>query len=572
MGTDISQAINYARSGKTSEARQLAEANLVEHPEDAETWHLLGLLDNMSGTPTTAVTRFRRAISLNPNVAKYHSNFGNALLKINQTADAEQEYRRALELDPGHLPAAFNLAALLQDHARFEEAIKILTPFDNGKDETGETDLLLGKLFEKTDQAQKALAHFKTAVSLNPSYAEAWAQLAILQEITNQTDDAQISVIQGLALAPNLPDLLIVKARLLRRNKQFEQAIQTLSELELDVLPDIPASHALNQWGTNLDRLDRPSEAMEKFIAAKKRQAQSQPDISMDAQNYLAHLDKALTRDYSQLANQIAPENDPDPVFLIAFPRSGTTLLDQILDSHPSIQTLEEKPLITTLIKAHPEIFETGDVNVKPLIPTVRKHLQQLYFDLAAQHVDIVADNIWVDKLPLNITLVPQILQIFPRARFILALRHTCDVVLSSQMHLFKLNAAMAHFQTLEDTAQLYAKVMKLWRKFNLELEPSHHVVRYENLISQFEEEISSLLGYLNLPWDERLRQHTEHAKNRGRINTPSYHQVTEPLYTRASGRWIRYRNELAPVLPVLEPAMQYLGYTALTDQTHLTH
>lgn len=566
MSTAITQAIEYARQGNIGDARRLAEANLESDPDDAETWHLLGVLDNIAGSPAEAIEHFQRAIALDPKVAKYHCNFGNALLKTSRAADAERAYRRALELEPGHTAAAYNLASLLHEQDRLAEALAILVPFQNGQDVTGGIDQLLGSLFEKTGQLQKALSHYRSALARNPANAGAWSRLAYLQEFTNQVDEAWASVDRGLALTPDSPSLQVVKARLLRRAKEFEQAIHTLGALALDALPNAIASIALNEWGTNLDRLNRPAEAMEKFIAAKERQARGLPDISSEARAYLAELDRFLALDTSPLARQSAPANDPEPVFLIGFPRSGTTLLDQILDSHPSIQTLEEIPLIATIVDTHPEHFGTTDNTVRPLAPALRQQLQKRYFELAARHVEVERGSVWVDKFPLNITRVHQILQIFPRARFILALRHSCDVVLSTQSHLFNLNMAMAHFQTLEDAARLYAKVMHLWRKFEHDLRPSHHVVRYEDLVSRFEEQIGGVLAFLNLPWDESMRRYAEHARNRERINTPSYHQVVEPLYTRASGRWVRYRRELAPVLPILAPAMQYLGYSASTD------
>lgn len=566
MSPAISQAIDYARQGKTAEARQLAESHLDDHPHDPETWHLLGLLDNLTGSPATAIERFQRAIALDPTVAKYHTNFGNALLRTSRLVDAERAYRRALELERGYHAAAFNLASLLHEQDRLQEALAILVPFDNGQDVTGATDRLLGILYQGADQEQKAIACYKCALARNPEDAEVWARLAYLQELTNLVDEAQASVDRGLAVAPDLPSLQVIKARLLRRADQFEEAIRTLGALALGTVSDPVAAVALNEWGTNLDRLDRPAEAMEKFIAAKKRQTQSMPDIAQESTAYMARLDTSLTRDYRRLAQQITSGTDPEPVFLIGFPRSGTTLLEQILDSHPAIQTLEEKPLIASIVDAYPGHFETPDHSAQPLSPSVRYHLQKLYFELASQHVEIVPGSVWVDKFPLNIVRVHEILQIFPRARFILALRHSCDVVLSSQLHLFKPNAAMAHLQTLEDAARLYAKVMQLWRKFDDELRPSHWVVRYESVISRFEEETGDLLAYLNLTWDEAMRRHSEHARGRARINTPSYGQVTEPLYNRAVGRWQRYRRELAPVLPILEPVMQYLGYSALTN------
>lgn len=285
MSSAISQATDYARRGKTVEARRIAEANLSIHPDDAETWHLLGLLDNIEGSPATALERFRCAIELDPDVAKYHANFGNALRKTNHLGDAEQAYRRALRLDPDHHAAAFNLALLLHEQNRLNEALALLVPFADGRDASGETDRLLGRLYQDADQAQAAIACYRAALARSPERAETWARLAYLQELTNQVDEAQASVERGLALAPDLASLQVVRARLLRRAQRFEEAISTLAALPLASVSDAVAAAALNEWGTNLDRLGRTAEAMEKFVAAKQRQLRDLPKLVLRAGN-----------------------------------------------------------------------------------------------------------------------------------------------------------------------------------------------------------------------------------------------------------------------------------------------
>lgn len=566
MSDAISQAIDCARNGNFIEARKLAEDYLTQCADDAQTWHLLGYLDEMSGSTDQAIQRYQKATELNPGIADYYSDLGLVLFKVNRLSDAENSLRNALELDPKHHHAAYNLALLLNRRNRFTEALSVLFPFDNCNDPSGETDLLLGILYRSLFRNQVALIHAKRSANLNPENAEAWALLADLHEHLNQLTEAENCLNEGLARVPNLPSLLLIKARLLRREKKFKEVTDTISMIQMDRVPDSLAANLLNECGTSLDRLNHPREAMEKFVAAKYRQSLSQPDISELASAYLGFIKEALTLDYNTLARQGMPSDEPDPVFLIGFPRSGTTLLDQILDSHSSIQTLEEKPLIANLVDSNHELFKAVDNRVLPLQANDRHKLQALYFKHAAQYVKTAPDKVWIDRNPHNLALVHQILQIFPRARFILALRHPCDVVLSCQMHLFNQNPAMEHCLTLEGTARLYATVMQLWQTFKEKLHPKHHVIRYENLVTQFDEELDDLLDFLNLPWEENVRKYNEHAKNRGFINTPSYLQVVEPLYTRASGRWMRYKNELAPVLPILEPAIHSLGYDLPPD------
>jgi hypothetical protein len=158
---------------------------------------------------------------------------------------------------------------------------------------------------------------------------------------------------------------------------------------------------------------------------------------------------------------------------------------------------------------------------------------------------------------------VPYILTVFPDARFILALRHPCDCVLSCYMHLFSPNDAMANFYTLEDTAALYAQVMELWRHWAEVLPLRYHRIYYENLVQDLPGEIKPLLDFLGLDWREEMASPHEHAARRTNINTPSRSQVIQPLYKRASGRWHRYQAYLNDIMPMLQPYIEFFGYDA---------
>ena len=116
-------------------------------------------------------------------------------------------------------------------------------------------------------------------------------------------------------------------------------------------------------------------------------------------------------------------------------------------------------------------------------------------------------------------------------------------------------------FLDLEDAALLYDKVMSLWHQYRAVLPLQVHTVRYERLIERFDETVGPLLDFMGVGWDDAVRDHVAAAHRRGRIRTTSYNQVAQPLYTRARGRWQRYRDQMAPVLPILLPWAQRFGY-----------
>ncbi len=250
-----------------------------------------------------------------------------------------------------------------------------------------------------------------------------------------------------------------------------------------------------------------------------------------------------------------------EPIFLIGFPRSGTTLLDQILDSHPALQVIEEQALIENIYRnlaqtaaGYPAALATLDTD------QIRK-LRQQYFDHAARYLEAGAGTHFIDKLPLNTADIGLIARLFPEARIILALRHPCDVCLSCFMQAFAPNDAMANFYTIEDTARLYAEVMGLWQHYESLLPLNYHRVKYEDIVADFAGETRRLLNFLGLDWDARVLEYNRHARARKHINTPSYNQVTEEIYTRARYRWQRYDEQLRPVMPMLAPFIDYFGY-----------
>jgi hypothetical protein len=252
----------------------------------------------------------------------------------------------------------------------------------------------------------------------------------------------------------------------------------------------------------------------------------------------------------------LEPGERTAPVFLVGFPRSGTTLLDTVLMGHPGVLVLEEEPILE---RVGAELG--GMERLAGLAAAEAESLRTLYFDEVDKLLPEAPAHIVIDKLPLNLLAIPLIHRLFPDARIVFAQRHPCDVVLSCFIESFAINDAMANFLDLGDAARLYDLVLTFWQRCRDGLPLAVHDVRYESLVADLEGEARPLLDFLGLPWHDAVLDHQRTARARGTILTPSYSQVIRPLYREAIGRWQRYREQMAPALPLLAPWAAQLGY-----------
>jgi hypothetical protein len=255
-------------------------------------------------------------------------------------------------------------------------------------------------------------------------------------------------------------------------------------------------------------------------------------------------------------AGPVEPERRA-PVFLVGFPRSGTTLLDTILMGHPHTVVMEEHPVINRL-KAE----LGGFAAIASLDEDAIRDAQRRYFEIAAEYADLSSGSVLVDKLPLLLNEAAFIHRIFPNAKFLLALRHPADVLTSCFVANFNLNDAMCNFLRLDTGAEFYDLTFRTWENARQVLPLNVHTVVYEQMVQDPPAILRPVVEALGLEWHEGMLDHTKTAAERGLIKTASYAQVTQPIYTRSVGRWERYRKHLEPVLPVLAPWIEKFGYT----------
>jgi len=445
--------------------------------------------------------------------------------------------------------------------ASFERAVELRPDVPDSYFHLGNT------LFEKGDLTA-AIERFRRAVELRSDYPEAHNKLCQTLERSNRIDELEVALVDAKEKCPaEHPALQLREAELLKRKKDFAAARACLESSEwrsADAETQEAAAYLLCDL---CDRLDDPDVAFGYAADANRICAAGLSAQRTDRGAYFRLIDE-LAAAFAQervagWPERNSAEDGPYPVFLVGFPRSGTTLLNTILHSHADILTTEEVPTVFALESAMREITGGSLDTLAALDAEQIGSLRRVYFDELDKYLEAGdRPKRVVDKLPLNLVQAGVIYRVFPDARFIFAQRHPCDAVLSCHMRAFKMNEGMVNCLDLRSAARLYDSVMRLWTHYQDVLPLQVHTVRYESLIRDFDSTVSACLDFLDMDWDDGVRDYVKTAKHSKQISTPSYDQVTQSLYTGASGRWQRYREHLEPVLPVLLPWAESMGYS----------
>ena len=540
-----------------AEAVEAHEHVVARAPDDFDSWNNLGNARLGLGDFAGSVAALERAVELDPRAAPARLNLAAALVAAGRSADAEAVLRAAARDFPGDARSLYALYVHFKRERRQEEALPVLEQAVARDPDNADYQFKLGVecgLVQRIGDAERA---YRRAVSLDPKLVDAYLGLAVQYEHLNR--EQEFAPLIALAEANGLDQgpLEFIRALEHRRAGRLEEGLESLSRVPAGIEPERTA----HLRATLLDRLGRTDEAFASFDEAN-RHHQAHPT---DPLRRAAETRQELRRELGMLTPEwIAgwpsahpPAERRDPVFLVGFPRSGTTLLDTILMGHPDTVVMEEQPPLNLVELALGGFSRLPEVDAAGIAAARAR-----YFEEVEKIQPLVAGKLLVDKSPLFLSKVPLIRRLFPAARFILALRHPCDVILSCFMSNFRLNAAMSNFLRLEDAAEFYDLTFRHWERSRALFPVKEHTIVYERLIEDLEGEVRPLFDFLGLEWHEGALDHRRTAKARGLVTTASYSQIMEPIYQRAAGRWQRYRRHLEPILPTLEPWVEKFGYT----------
>jgi tetratricopeptide (TPR) repeat protein len=426
-----------------------------------------------------------------------------------------------------------------------------------------------GVIFERAGEEEAAGRSYEEAIASEPRYEAPYAGLASLAVTKGDFRRARDYAERALSLAPGLTTAHLAIARADFDDGLFEAVVQRLRPILANPsLDPIERPDLLAALGDALDGLGRADEAFAAWSEGKRlwRELYAETQVAAVAKRNLERL--AALKPFVEALPPFPPATDGGPtgpgaprrhVFLVGFPRSGTTLLELVLASHPDVVTLEERPLLEPaenefLVSpaSFQRLLDAGDDLLDPF--------RDLYWRQVADRGVEVAGKVFVDKLPLGSVLIPLIARLFPSARILFAERDPRDVVLSCFRRGFKVNPSMYQFVSLEAAAGFYDAVMSVADRYRRLAPDRVHPVRYETLVTDFEGQVRAICAFADLEWNERLNDFARTARSRT-IRTPSAPQVRKGLYTSGAGQWRRYAAHLAPVRAILMPWVDTLGY-----------
>jgi Flp pilus assembly protein TadD len=567
------QAIEQIDSGHYGEALETLRQASYLRPDDIEIWMARGAACSRLYLLAEATTSFNYAIKLEPDNIAANVAFANASFEQRKMIDALVGYQHVIRLNPRDAHAYARSGMILQGMKRYVESVSHYKKTLELNPKQPLVCLNFGIIREELKQYTAAETMYLEALRLQPDLVDAISHLAYLYEKQQRFDEAAVFVNKGIKIAPDYSSLLLTQAKLKQRDGFLHEAIALLEKsLQLNAEKEL-LGEINSRLGYLYDQTGNYHKAFSRFIEGNCISEKLYIRRDVDKNDFLIEVDEmsAFLKDiHSSKTNTIEKNHLQtdriEPVFLVGFPRSGTTLLDKILNSHPRLQSLEEKPAVFNMRQEFKQVCDQSYRENLTLKSEANNKLKNTYYETVGNYMKLVPGNILIDKFPLNIVYTPVIWRAFPNAKFILALRHPCDACLSCFMQSFGTNTAMANFTSLENTADLYSKVMNIWQDCCNLLNLNYHIVKYENMVTDLVSEVADVLRFLDVGWDSAVLQYQEYAKKQGIIETPSYHQVTQPIYNHACYRWLHYKDHFEPVLETLSPYIEYFGYN---DSSH---
>lgn len=523
-----------AQRGAHVEAANLAAAALAGGLEHPLLFNVAALDLEKRGNLDEAERLLRRAVTIAPRDIGARNALGLCLLRMERPAQALIEFTALLELDP----------ALPFVHASM-----------------GNTYFALGLVRE-------AEASYGRALDLDSSHGVAHAGLATIASSRGAYDEARSHAEKSLAVLPGFPDAVMSLAAADLGERKLADAEALLRTLLADSrLSVVERAHANGMLGDVLDAKKYTEEAFAAYSlcnqALRRRYAARYADTG-NALVYVQVLNDifALTpRDVWAVRTSADSRRSGATahVFLLGFPRSGTTLLEVILEGHSGLVSLEENESMIDAVDEFARQPHDVELIASASLATLERLRDAYWRHVAAAGVD-VRGRVFVDKNPLNTLKLPLIARLFPDAKILFACRDPRDIVLSCFRQRFKMSAPIYELLSLEGAARYYDVVMQLAVRFTSMLPLSVCLIRHEDVVTDFMREMTRICGFLGIEWHPGMGDFSLRVKNRETL-TPSTAQLVKGLSTEGLGQWRRYRPFLDGVLPVLDPWVKRFYY-----------
>jgi tetratricopeptide (TPR) repeat protein len=485
----------------------------------------------LAGDSARALPLLEKLVRQSPRAAAIWYDYGSAAAKSRRLELADRAWSKAAEIEP------------------------------RNADLIG----LIGHQYVGLRRPDKARLFFVQAASADPRGINPRISLAVLLEKNHFLGEARAAVQECLAIDAKDDQARYFSALLDRREGHITEAECGLRDLiASDPRHPFVRYAARYELAQVLDRTDRFDEAMTLLKEAKemvlaladaKLLMRGYDQIVESAQRFTAAQPKNILDNWAKYFPLAKRESIPPLAFLGGHPRSGTTLLEKILDSHPDVAALDEPTAFLDVLQ--PEFHKSTEFSSPRLNVLRRLYIQALRDDLGPES----AGKMLIDKNPSPTARLPVWLRVFPELRVLIALRDPRDVVLSCYFQNIPLNSTNVNFLSFDRLAKHYADLMGIWLAVREWPGFAWLETRYEDIVADLPKEGRRVTEFLGLQWHPDQERYYEKSGAK-QLYSPTYQDVTRPVYQRSVARWRAYEKHLAPILPALEPFCRAFGYS----------
>ncbi len=532
-------------TGRIEDAVKHYQQAISISPDFVMAHNNLGIAFKELGRPKEAIGCYQKAIGIAPAYAEAHSNLGNAHQELGQTQEAVSCYEQAIAIRPDYAEAHSNLGNALRELERQTEAITHYERAIAISPDFAMAHYNLGIAFEELGQIQQAINCYRQAIVIRPDYAEAHNNLGFALQELGLRDDAIHHYEQALAIKP---DYAAAHLHLSMMKPGLEQVPSIERLLEGTSLSQIDASHYNFALGNIYNNTEMFDQAFEHYHRANEFKRSTITHNSRDFSTYVDKLIKTFTNTCFQQGTECGSASEL-PVFIVGLPRSGTTLVEQILSSHPQVHGAGELVAMQGIEKAIASGMEVSG-SYPESIPLRRDNIARGYAEKYLHELMTHSQGATriTDKDPGNFHRLGLIKTLFPGTRIIHCRRNAMDTCTSIFFTYFAKSNTYAF--KLDELGQYYLDYERLMAHWGNLFPAEILTVQYEELVMNQEKISRQLIEHIGLEWDDRC---LDFHLNKRAVRTTSSVQVRQPIYTRSIDRWKHYQEHLTPLLAILQ-------------------
>ena len=536
----LDYVIQLYSSGQMDKALLSIKELIQDFPNIPLLHNISGACNSALGEIDSAIISFNKAIELKPDYDEAYFNLGVAFHQTGQLGEALNSYERAISIKHAYPTAHNNLGLIALSQGQLDNALKSFEWAVAYGPEYAEAHNSLGAALQELKQFEKAKVSFKKAVALNPQYAQGLHNLAIICEIINLPDEASEYYEKALAVEPNYAEAYRNQSRTKKYKKndpQIAQMQSIYSNDNLSISDKVHINFALAKVNEDLGNQKDFFKHLDEGSRLRKKQLNYNIN---ETEEFHSSLIRLFSEDQPKIKQLSLGPLDIRPIFIVGMPRSGTSLVEQIISSHHSVHGAGElnnfKNIVTPALKNYIGNLK-NTVNEDDLLSIRSNYIKSLE-DLN------VSEKIITDKMPVNFRMIGLILTTIPEAKIIHLTRDPKATCWSNYKHYFANENGFTFDQ--EDLARffiLYQELMGFWHK---SFPNKIHDISYERLTTHQEDETQKLLKYCELDWDNNcLNFH----KNTRAVHTASASQVRQKMYQGSSDAWKKYEKFLQPLI-----------------------